>query len=326
MIISRTPLRVSFVGGGTDIPSYFRSHGGGAVLSAAVEHYIYVLVNPKFDRDIRLSYSRTAEYVQRVEDIKHPMIREALRATGVTEAVEIVTISDIPAEGTGLGSSSSFAVGILNALYAYKGTLKSPRELAEEACRIEIEVLGEPIGLQDQYAAAFGGLRYYEFQEDGHVSVEPIPLSKHELSAFSSHFALFYTGLTRSASKILSKQRDRTAENLAALARLKTMAGEAREAILRKDYPWLGEMLRESWELKKTLSDGISNEFIDGMYQRARAAGATGAKVAGAGGGGFLLVGYPPSKKDAVAHALSEFRRLNLHIATEGSRIIFVER
>lgn len=326
MIISRTPLRVSFAGGGTDVPSYFRAHGGGAVLSAAVEHYVYVMVNQKFDRDIRLSYSRTAEYVPHVDEIKHPMIREAMKATGVTEAVEIVTVSDIPAEGTGLGSSSSFAVGILNALHAYQGHLKSPRELAEEACHIELEVLKEPIGLQDQYAAAFGGIRYYEFGSDGSVSIHPLPLTHPQLASFASHFALFYTGITRSASKILNKMQERTDLNTRSYARMKEMAGEARDALLRGDYVAVGHALREGWELKRALSEGISNAEIEGMYDRAMEAGAIGCRVVGAGGGGFLLVAYPEGRSEAVARALGEYRRLNVHVSTQGSRIIFVER
>jgi D-glycero-alpha-D-manno-heptose-7-phosphate kinase len=326
MIISRTPLRVSFAGGGTDLPSYYRSHGGGAVLSAAIDKYVYVLINQKFDDDIRLSYSRTAEYVQNVDDVKHPMAREAMKATGVTKGVEIVTVSDIPAEGTGLGSSSSFAVGILNALHAYKGHLKSPKDLAEEACRIEIEVLGEPIGKQDQYAAAFGGLRYYEFHPDGNVSINPLPLSKDDMKDFASHFSLYYSGVTRSASNILSVQNKRTEENVEALARIKEMAGETRESILKGDYAQVGHLLEEGWRLKKTLSTGVSNPALDGIYEKARSAGALGGKVTGAGGGGFFLIAAPLDKGESVAKALGGLRRLKMNVSHEGSRIIFVER
>jgi D-glycero-alpha-D-manno-heptose-7-phosphate kinase len=326
MIISRTPLRVSFAGGGTDLPSYYRNHGGGAVLSAAIDKYVYVMVNTKFDKDIRLSYSHIAEYVQKVDQLKHPMAREAMKATGVSEAVEVVTISDIPAEGTGLGSSSSFAVGILNALNAFKGELKSPRELAEEACRLEIDVLGEPIGKQDQYAAAFGGLRYYEFSPDGSVSVNPLPLSKSQMDDFCSHFSLFYSGVVRSASNILSRQNQRTEVNLDALARIKEMAKETKDAILRGDYAQVGHLLDEGWKLKRTLTEGISNDALDKIYERAKAAGALGGKVTGAGGGGFFVIASPPEKREAVAKALNELRCLKLHVSHEGSRIIFVER
>jgi D-glycero-alpha-D-manno-heptose-7-phosphate kinase len=328
MIISRTPLRVSFAGGGTDLPSYYRAHGGGAVLSAAIDRYVYVLINQKFDDDIRLSYSRTAEYVQNVDDVKHPMAREAMKAVGVTKGIEIVTVSDIPAEGTGLGSSSSFAVGILNALHAYKGELRSPRDLAEEACRIEIDVLGEPIGKQDQYAAAFGGLRYYEFHPDGNVSINPLPLSRESMRNFASHFSLYYSGVTRSASNILAIQNKRTEENTVTdpLNRMKELAGETKEAILRGDYARVGHLLEEGWHLKKTLSEGISNPVLDQIYDKARAAGALGGKVTGAGGGGFFLVAAPTEKSEDVAKALAGLRRIKLNVSHEGSRIIFIER
>jgi D-glycero-alpha-D-manno-heptose-7-phosphate kinase len=326
MIISRTPLRVSFAGGGTDLPSYYRAHEGGAVLSAAIDRYVYVLINQKFDDDIRLSYSRTAEYVHDVNDVKHPMAREAMKATGVTKGVEIVTVSDIPAEGTGLGSSSSFAVGILNALHAYKGQLKGPRDLAEEACRIEMDVLGEPIGKQDQYAAAYGGLRYYEFHPDGNVSINPLPLSREDMRNFTSHFSLFYSGVTRSASNILSTQDKRTEENLVALSRIKEMAGDTRDAILKGDYSRVGHLLEEGWRLKKTLTAGISNPTLDQIYEKARNAGALGGKVTGAGGGGFFLIAAPPEKMEDVAASLGGLRRLKLNVSHEGSRIIFIER
>ncbi len=326
MIISRTPLRVSLAGGGTDLASYYRTRGGGEVVSAALDRYVYVLVNEKFDQDIRVSYSRTAEYVRRVEDVNHPMVREAMRTTGVTEAVEIVTVSDIPAEGTGLGSSSSFAVGILNALWAFRGQLKSPRELAEEACRIEIEHLGEPSGKQDQYAAAFGGLRHYTFLPDDSVSVEPLPLSRAETERFEGYLSLYYTGTTRRSGQILGEQNRRSNENVPALDRLRDLAGRTREAILAGDYEGVGRLLEEGWELKKTLSSGISNGAIDTMYSKAREAGALGGKVTGAGGGGFLLVVAPPGKSPQVAEALSGHRHLPVRISNEGSRIVFVGR
>ncbi len=326
MIISRTPLRISFAGGGTDLPAYYRTHGGGAVVSAAIDRYVYVLVNEKFDEDIRVSYSRTAEYVQKLDEIRHPMVREAMRATGVTQAVEIVTVSDIPAEGTGLGSSSSFAVGILNALHAYQGRLRSAAELAEEACRIEIDVLGEPVGKQDQYAAAFGGISYYEFHPDDSVSVHPLPLSLPQRTLLGDHLVLYYSGLTRSAGRILKEQNDRTRENVDTLRSMREMATETRDAILRGDLPRLGALLHAGWESKKRLSSGISNPTLDELYSRARAAGAWGGKVTGAGGGGFLLVAVPPERSLDVAKAMSPARPVPVRITTAGSRIVFVGR
>lgn len=325
MIISRTPLRVSFSGGGTDLPSFYEHHGGGAVLSAAVESYIYVLVNQKFDRDIRLSYSKVAEYVTHVDDVHHPMAREAMKASGVTEAIEIVTVSDIPAEGTGLGSSSSFAVGVINALNAHQGRLLSPKKLAEEACRIEIDVLGEPIGKQDQYAAAYGGLRYYQFSEDGHVYVDPLPLSKSDMADFASHFSLYYSGVARKASELLARQQSRTDGNVKALTRMREMAGETRDAILERNYEKVGKLMEEGWDLKKSLADGVSNEHLDEMYKRVMAAGAMGGKVTGAGGGGFFLVAHSPEKAKDVERAMEGYRRLELKIAPAGSQIIFIE-
>ena len=240
MIISRTPLRMSFVGGGSDLPAFYRKFGG-AVLSTAIDKYVYVNVNKKFDEGVRVAYSKNEE-VDSIDKIEHRLVRATLKDMGITGGVEIATIADVPSHGTGLGSSSSFAVGILNALHAYKGELRSPRDLAEEACRIEIDVLGEPIGKQDQYAAAFGGLRYYEFHPDGNVSINPLPLSRESMRNFASHFSLYYSGVTRSASNILAIQNKRTEENTVTdpLNRMKELAGETKEAILRGDYARVG--------------------------------------------------------------------------------------
>lgn len=328
VIITRTPLRVSFAGGGTDLPSFYRAHGGGTVVSAALDRYIYVLVNEKFDRDIRVSYSRAAEYVQKVDDVRHPAVREAMKMTGVTEAVEIVTVSDIPAEGTGLGSSSTFAVGLLNALWAFQGQLKGPQELAEAACELEIERLGERIGKQDQYAAAYGGIAQYDFRPDDTVAVHPLPLSRTERGRLESYFSLYFTGGTRSASTILQEQDRRTTAgtNVASLEQLRELAEATKRSLLAGDYAQVGTILDRSWALKKGVSDGITNPVLDGMYDRAMAAGALGAKVTGAGGGGFLLVAAPPEKSLQVEHALSGHRRLPVHIASEGSRIVYIGR
>lgn len=326
MIITRTPLRVSFAGGGTDLPSFYRDHGGGSVVSAALDRYIYVMVNEKFDQDIRVSYSRQAEYVQQVDEVRHPAVREAMRMTGVTSSVEIVTMSDIPAEGTGLGSSSSFAVGILNALWAYQGKLKSPHQLAEAACELEIQRLGEPIGKQDQYAAAFGGLAQYEFRPDESVGVHPLPLSRAEREKFESFLGLYYTGLTRSASSILQEQGRRTEQNVGSLEAMRKLSEETKEAILARDFSRVGALLDEGWRLKKGLSQGITNPQLDEMYSLATAAGALGGKVTGAGGGGFLLVFAPPEKSFQVASALKGHRQLPVHFSSEGSRIVFVGR
>ena len=325
MIITRTPLRISFAGGATDLPSFYRVHGGGAVTSAAIDRYIHVLVNPKFDRSIRVSYSRT-ENVDRLEDLQQGLVREAMRVTGLHEAIEVHTIADIPSEGTGLGSSSTLTVGLLNAFYAYRGILKEPAELAREACDIEIDRLGGILGKQDQYIAAFGGIQYFEFHPDDSVRVAPIPLATSDREALSNHLSLYYTGITRKAQPLLQRQSDRTAENLPALERMRELAREARDAIAHGDYGRLGSILDEGWALKRGLASGISSETIDAQYAAAKAAGAWGGKITGAGGGGFLLLVHPPERSHQIAQALAPMERLSVRITPEGSRILFVGR
>ncbi len=325
MIISRTPLRISFAGGGTDLPSYYRAHEGGAVTSAAIDRYIHVLVNPKFDRSIRAAYSRT-ENVDHIDQLQHGLIREAMRLTGVTEALEVHTIADIPSEGTGLGSSSSLTVGLLNALYAYQGVLKDPAVLAAQACQIEIDVLGGTLGKQDQYIAAFGGVEYIEFHADDSVRCAPIPLATRDRETLGEHLSLFYTGRTRMAQGILKSQSDRTPENRDSLDRMRELAKEARDTLMRRNWTRLGELLDEGWQLKRGLSVGISNEEIDRQYAAAKQAGAYGGKIAGAGGGGFLLLVHPPERTRQISEALSPMMRLPVRIASEGSRILFVSR
>ena len=323
MIITRTPLRISFAGGGTDLASYYREYGGGAVTSAAINRYVHVLVNDKFDRSIRVAYSRT-ENVDQLEELQHGIVREAMRLAGVTEALEIHTIADIPSEGTGLGSSSTLTVGLLNALYAYRGILKDPAALAEEACQIEIERLGGTLGKQDQYIAAFGGLQYFEFHADDSVRAYPIPLDHRARDDLGAHMSLFYTGITRQAQGILKEQSARTSANREGLDRLRTMAGTARDLLLARNWPGLGRLLDESWEIKRRLSSGISSGPIAEAYRRAKEAGAFGGKITGAGGGGFLVLLHPPERTAQIANALSPMTRLPVRIQAEGSRILFV--
>jgi D-glycero-alpha-D-manno-heptose-7-phosphate kinase len=325
MIITRTPLRISFAGGGTDLPSFYRKYGGGAVTSAAIDRYVHVLVNDKFDQSIRIAYSKT-ENVDRLEDLQHGLVREAMRRTKVTDSLEVHTIADIPGEGTGLGSSSALTVGLLNALYAHRGVLKDPAELAEEACQIEIDDLSGTLGKQDQYIAAFGGLRHFQFQEDDTVRTTPIPLTSAERDLFSEHLSLFYTGLTRKAEGVLKGQDARTGQNVDALRAMVGLADQTRDAFLRRDWAAVGQLLDDGWKLKRTLSAGISNEQIDAAYDSAKAAGAWGGKITGAGGGGFLLVAHPPERHAQIANALSPMRRLPVRITPEGSRILFVGR
>jgi len=323
MIITRTPLRISFAGGGTDLPSFYRAFDGGAVTSAAIDRYVHVLVNDKFDKSVRVAYSRT-ENVDRFEELQHGLVREAMRLTGVTDSLEVHTVADIPSEGTGLGSSSTLTVGLLNALYAHRGVLKDPSHLAAEACRIEIDILGGTLGKQDQYIAAFGGLHYFEFRADETVRAMPIPLAPADRAALEAHLSLFYTGTTRQAQGILKEQDARTHQNKDALLRIREMAGEAREALLRKEWAGLGRLLDEGWALKRSLTKGVSNDAIDAAYARAKAAGAYGGKITGAGGGGFLLIIHPPERSREIAAALPSMERLPVRINAEGSRILFV--
>lgn len=325
MIITRTPLRISFAGGGTDLPSFYRAHGGGAVTSAAIDRYIHVLVNEKFDKSIRVAYSKT-ENVDHLEELQHPLFKEAMRATGVSEALEIHSIADIPGEGTGLGSSSSLTVGLLNALHAFRGSLQDPAQLAEEACRIEIDRLGGALGKQDQYIAAFGGIQHFEFRVDDTVRAAPIPLSRPDREELSDHLSLFYTGVTRRAENILKSQSERTHVNVEALVRMRELAVGCRDAMMHGDWPALGAMMDEGWQLKRNLTEGISNDDIDRTYERAKAEGAYGGKITGAGGGGFLLLLHPPERSHQIATALSPMQRLPIRITPEGSRILFVGR
>jgi D-glycero-alpha-D-manno-heptose-7-phosphate kinase len=325
VIITRTPLRISFAGGGTDLPSFYRTHGGGAVVSAAIDRYIHVLVNEKFDRSIRVAYSKT-ENVDRLDDLQHGLVREAMRLTGVHEALEVHTIADIPGEGTGLGSSSTLTVGLLNALYAFSGRLRDPEELAQEACRIEIDLLHGTIGKQDQYIAAYGGVQQFEFRPDDSVRVTPLPLSTADRASLSDHLSLFYTGVMRRAGGILKEQDARTGENKGSLLRMREIVGETRDAMLACDWARLGRLLDEGWQLKRGLAAGITNPEIDEWFAAAKGAGAFGGKVTGAGGGGFLLLVHPPERSRQIAAALSPMTRLPVRITSEGSRILGIHR
>ncbi len=325
MIISRTPLRVSFVGGGSDLPAFFE-HEAGAVVSTTINRYIYITVNPKFDRRIRASYSQT-ETVNHVDELKHELIRESLRLTGIDAAIEITSISDIPSRGTGLGSSSAYTVGLLNALYGHSGKLAGAERLAREACAIEIERCGRPIGKQDQYSAAYGGLKYLAFNPDGSVFVEQILCAPAARAQLERNLLLFYTGHTRRAESILEEQSRNTADDgtRTALRHMVRLAGELRDALNRSDLDAFGEILHANWQYKRQLASGISTPQIDAWYAAARRQGAIGGKVLGAGGGGFLLLYAPEHRHDGICGALAELRRVNVCFEPQGSRLIYVE-
>ena len=320
MIITRTPFRMSFAGGGTDLPEFYRTDEG-AVTGTTVSKYMYIMVNKRFDSSIRVSYSKT-EIVESVDDIQHPIVREAMKLTGVTEGVEIVSIADIPAQ-TGLGSSSSFAVGLLNALYAYKGVLRSAQELAQEACHLEIDILGEPIGKQDQHLAAYGNLCHIRFRADEEVSVECIPTPPGVREELEKRLLLLYMGHTEAASVVLQEQQTRTEQNRPLLKSIRDLAVQCRDCLASGYLDDLGMLLHEEWELKKRLADGITNPAIDEWYGRARDLGAAGGKVLGAGGRGFLLLYCSTQYQSGVLTGLPQLVQTHFAFETEGTRVIY---
>ena len=320
MIVVQTPLRISFLGGGTDFEDFYANHGG-AVLSTAINKYVFVIVKERFDDMICVNYSER-ERVEKVEQLRHELVREAMRLTGIEKGMEITTLADVPGEGTGLGSSSSVTIGVLHALYSYRGEPKTAEALAREACHIEIEVLRKPIGRQDQYIAAYGNMRLFTFQNNG-VKVEKIELSPEDKRRLNDNLLLFYTGVTRKSSQVLSEQKANVNQHLEALLGLKELAFKAKEAILNGALDEFGGILHQGWELKKKLASKITNSNIDYIYETARQAGALGGKITGAGGGGFLLLYCPRERQDDVRQALRGYRELPFRFECNGSKVIF---
>ena len=324
MIISQTPLRVSFAGGGTDFSRYYREHEG-AVVSSAIDKYVYVVVVPRFDELIIDNYTKK-ETVENVRDLKHELVREAMIRTGVENGVEITTLADVPSEGSGLGSSSTVTVGLLHALYSYKGRLVTAEQLAREACEIEIDICGKPIGKQDQYIAAYGGVCHFRFCKDDSVEVRQFRRSAELIHGLSRNILLFYTGRTRKAGNILSVQDQRTEVNLEQLHCLKALAARSADALDRLRLWEIGRVLNDGWQLKRQLAEGISSPEIEEMYDLALSAGASGGKICGAGGGGFLLLYCDPAHQKAVRKAMEAYRELPIALDPDGSRIIFQNR
>jgi D-glycero-alpha-D-manno-heptose-7-phosphate kinase len=321
MIIVQTPLRVSFFGGGTDFPAFFREHGG-CVLSTAIDKFIFVTIKRRFDRKLRVGYTKT-EMVDSLDEIKHELIREALRRAGMTDGIEITTMGDIPSAGSGLGSSSTVTVGALHATYSFLGELVSAESLARQACEIEIDTLGKPIGVQDQYIAAYGGLRFIKFDTDGAISTEKIELSTNLRRQLNENMMLFYTGVARHSGTILSEQKENIKQRSAILCEMKHIAQTARDALLDSRLDTIGELLHESWQLKKQLASKISNGHFDEMYNKARKAGALGGKITGAGGGGFLFLYCPHARQNDVRSALKGLQELPFGMEADGSKVIF---
>jgi D-glycero-alpha-D-manno-heptose-7-phosphate kinase len=321
MIVTQTPIRISFLGGGTDFRQFFTQEEGW-VVSSAIDRYIFVIIKQRFDRRIRVGYTRT-ELVDSVSELKHELVREALRKTGIDRGVEISTMGDIPAAGSGMGSSSTVTVGLLNAMYHYLGSPKEPETLAREACEIEIDVLGKPIGLQDQYIAAYGGLRFIHFEREGRVRVSSLGLGDTECRRLSRNLMLFFTNVTRKAESVLEEQVNNLNGNLEVLREMKKLALLARAALEAGEFDEFGSLLHRGWEFKKTLASRVTNGSIDAIYESARKAGALGGKITGAGGGGFLLLYCPQHRQDEVRKALRDLPELPFNLERDGSKVIF---
>jgi len=321
MIITQTPLRISFAGGGTDLAAYYAEREG-FVVSTAIDKFAYVIVKERFDDQIFLNYMKK-EIRADVAEIEHELIREAMRVTGVERGVEVTLLSDIPSEGAGLGSSSSFTVGLLNAFHMYQGEQVTAEQLAREACEIEIERLGKPIGKQDQYIAAYGGLRTFRFRRDGAVDVARIRLDARQLRELDGRLHLHFTGRTRKADVILSEQKAKTGDRSAELDGIKQLALELVPSLERGDFDVLGDLLHRNWELKRKLAAGISDGPIDEMYALARTHGALGGKICGAGGGGFLLVYCPLERQERLEKGMRDYRAMPFRLEPDGSKVIF---
>lgn len=334
MIVTRAPFRISFAGGGTDLPSFYQQDYG-AVLSTTINKYVYVVINRRnplygkgvddpFHYRIRLSYSST-ESVQRPHELQHPIVREALRFLAIDEPMDIATMADVPA-GTGLGSSSTFAVALLHALHVFKGDTVSCEQLAAEAAHIEINVLERPVGKQDHYASACGGLNLIQFLSDGSVRVESIPSSTPLGNKMFPYLLLLYTNMPRDAADVLAEQRSRTPQRLGELTRMRDHAHQLAQLVSDGFDPVrFGRVLHETWLEKRTLAATITNPQIDRWYEQALEAGALGGKLCGAGGGGFLLLVVEPQQRAAVRRALADMHEMEMAYEPTGSQVLLHE-
>ncbi len=326
VILSRTPVRVSFCGGGTDLESFWGAHPeGGAVTSMAISSHIYVLLNRRFESSIRVAYTKT-EIVESIDDLEHELVKEALRKADLSSHIEVVTIADIPSRGSGLGSSSTLTVGLLNAVHGWNGQQQVSEDLARGACEIEIEKLGQPIGQQDQYAAAYGGLNHIVFHQDGTVSVEPISVTNDLADRIAEEFILIWTGRHRKASDILEEQSRRTSSptSMDRLIRMRAQAIEVRDAFQNGDLATVGSLLDEAWRLKRNLASNITDPAIDALHGEVMACGATGCKLLGAGGGGFLLAHGGGDLETKVRNRLPTAKCMPLKIDLHGSVLMKV--
>jgi D-glycero-alpha-D-manno-heptose-7-phosphate kinase len=325
LIVSRTPFRLSLGGGGTDLPAYYTKHGGFFV-SGAVDKYMHIVVNNRFEPGIRLSYSQT-EIVDSIDLIRHPSVREALRLLNLRDKLEIVSLADVPA-ATGLGSSGSFTVGLLNALYAHQRMVKTPEQVAETACDIAMNRLREPSGKQDEYTASFGGIRSYEIDRRGNVTAKELSVSESTLSELEYGIMMFYTGITRSAGEILGKQQARVSdgdgEAAAKMHAIKKIGLESKRALESGDLRRFGELLHEHWTVKRGITENITTGDVDSWYAVARENGALGGKLVGAGGGGFLML-FCQDGREKVRSALANrgLTEMRFRFDFEGSKVIY---
>lgn len=323
MIISKTPFRMSYVGGGTDIKAFYENEPG-VVISTSINKYMYITLHEKFDTGIRVAYS-SVEEVDDIDKIKHPLVRECLKLTNITGGIEITSTADIPGKGTGLGSSSSYTVGLLNALYAFKGQKVNAFKIASDACEIEINKCKEPIGKQDQFAAAYGGLKLYEFMPDETVNIEDINCLSSFKKTLNNSSISFYLGTTRSASKILEVQTKASSnkDKKLVLRRMADIAREFKVAIETSDFKHLTQLMNENWLLKKSMTSEISNSYIDEVYNTGIKFGAEAGKLLGAGGGGFITFLAPEETHPKIREALKNLKEVDLKMENEGSRIIY---
>lgn len=321
MIISQTPLRISLAGGGTDLANYYMGHEG-LVVSTAIDKFIYVVIKERFDDLIYVDYSKK-EIVNTIDEIQHDLVREAAKIAGLTNGFEVMMLADIPSEGSGLGSSSSLTVGLLHAFYQYRGKLTTEEQLARQACKIEIDILKRPIGKQDQYIAAYGGLRSFKFCKDETVEVSDFNIEGEVRRKLGSNLLLFFTNTTRKASAILEEQSKNVMSTIDFHHKIKELAVDSIEAIHALQINRIGENLKLNWEMKKKLASNVSNPDIDEMHSLAMEGGALGAKISGAGGGGFMLVYCERDKQDNLRRSLRGYRELPFLLEKFGSKIIF---
>jgi D-glycero-alpha-D-manno-heptose-7-phosphate kinase len=325
MIVSRAPVRFSLGGGGTDLPSYSHVHGGFLV-AAAIDQYVFVAANRRFYPTIRLAYSQT-ETVDSVDQIQHRIFREALRLTGIAKGIELISVADVPSN-SGLGSSSTFTVALLNALHAFKREFVSSERLAEEACKIEIEILGEPIGKQDQYISAYGGVTAFTFHTDGSVHAERLPVREEVLDELQSNLIIFYTGIERAASQVLAQQKatitKNTDDGVNRMHRIKQLGYDTKKLLLDGTIDAYGELLHEHWTNKRKLASNMTDSVIDEHYDAARKAGAIGGKLMGAGGGGFFMFYARPAERRRIYETMVArgLRPLRFHFDHDGAKIV----